>query len=428
MLKPAIGKRCIMAAALTLLAALPAQGQVRFGGDLMMRYYLESFSKTLDNRKPLNYTRLRARLSMDVPIGKTAGVHTDFVTVSNNPTLPARAIGGLGPLSYDISQIYGEFVTPRLPLWDLARVRVGRQHYSLGDGLTLGDSYYQLNQYDAARLDLSRGRWTLGLFGSITGSEISEGGYYPKPGSNQLYVAKVESELYDHVLLGYGVYEKQRGDFNDNAIFGLGARGHLFRRDIEYSGEFASQTFNTLPGLPDKGGIAYMGGVSYAWSMGPFRTIKAEFRAAGYQGDDPDTRKIETFEPFYPTWAWGDRVGYANGDVGGDYPHDGKRLEGSRVYYGRIYVSPTALPAVRLQLQYSTVDAWARNNSGATGSSDEYGVKLYYAVNQNVRLQGRYFLRRENGADADVNSSGTISSVEDQYDAQRIVFEFLYTY
>ena len=241
-------------------------------------------------------------------------------------------------------------------------------------------------------------------------------------------MAKVENELHDHVLLAYGVYEKQRGDFNDNVVVGLGARGHLFVREIEYSGEFASQDFNTLPGLPDKGGVAYMGSLSYARSMGPFRTIKAEFRTAGYQGDDPDTRKIETFEPFYPTWAWGDRVGYVNGDVGGDYPHDGKRLEGSRVYYGRIYFSPSALPDFRLQLQYATVDAWAKNNIGATGSSDEYGVKLYYSVNQNVRLQARYFLRKQNGTDADVNSSGVISSSEDRYDGRRIVFEFLYKY
>lgn len=428
MLKPGTRERCIMAAALVFLVVRPAQGQVRFGGDFMMRHYLEKFENTLDHRPGLSYTRLRARLSMDAPIGKTAGVHTDFVTVSSNPALPARAIGGLGPLSYGISQIYGDLVTSRLPIWDLTRIRVGRQHYDLGDGLTLGDSYYQLNQYDAARVDLMRGPWTLGLFGSITRQEISEEGYYPKPGSDQLYVARLESELYDHVLLGYGVYEKQRGDFNDNVVLGLGARGHLFTRDIEYSGEFASQDFHSLPGQPDKGGIAYMGGLSYSWSMGPFRTVKAEFRTAGYQGDDPDTRNIETFEPFYPAWAWGDRVGYVNGDVGGDYPHDGKRLEGSRVYYGRIYFSPTAFPDFRLQFQYATVNAWARNNSSATGSSDEYGVKLYYSVNQNVRMQARYFLRKQGGQDSDVNDSGVISSSEDRYDARRIVFELLYQY
>jgi hypothetical protein len=429
MLKPGTFRRCIMAAAtLGLLVALPAQGQVRFGGDFMMRFYNEKFDNTMDNREGLNYTRVRARLSMDAPIGKTAGVHTDFVTVSSNPTLPARAIGGLGPLSYGISQIYGDMVTPNVPMWDLTRIRVGRQHYSLGDGLTLGDSYYQLNQYDAGRVDLMRGSWTLGLFGSITRQEVTADGYYPKPGSDQLYVAKVESELYDHVLLAYSAYEKQRADFNDNVVFGLGARGHLFTRDIEYSGEFASQDFNTLPGLPDKGGIAYMGGLSYTWSMGPFRTVKAEFRTAGYQGDDPSTREIETFEPYYPAWAWGDRVGYVNGDVGGDYPHDGKRLEGSRIYFSRIYFSPSAWPDFRLQLQYATVDAWEKSNSGATGSSDEYGVKLYYSVNQNVRLQARYFLRTQGGGDADVNDSGVISSSEDKYDARRIVFEFLYKY
>ena len=428
MLTFGICKRCIMAAVVfTLLAAFPAYGQVRFGGDFMMRFYTEKFYNTLDNREDLNYTRLRGRLSMDVPVGPSAAVHSDFVTVSANPVFPTRAIGGLGSLAYDISQLYGEYITPDVPACDLARFRVGRQHYNLGEGLTLGDSYYQIDNYDALRVDLSRGDWTLGLFGSITKQTVSEGGYYPEPGSAQLYVTKVERELYDHILLAYGVYEKQRGVYNDNFVFGFGANGHLFLRDLAYFGEVAAQDFHTLPGLPDKGGIAYMGGISYTWTMGPFRTVKAEFRTAGYQGDDAKTEKIETFEPFYPTWAWGDRVGYVNGDIGGDYPHDGRRLEGSRVYYWRIYFSPTAIPKARLQLQYTTVGDWV-DNGNSTAPNDEYGVKLYYSLNQNVRLQARYFKRVANGGDADVNNSGVISESEDRYDAQRVVFEFLYRY
>jgi hypothetical protein len=428
MLNSRLQKRCVLiATVVTLLAASQAYGQVRVGGDFMMRFYTEKFYNTLDDREGLNYMRLRARLSMDAPIGEIASFHTDFVTLSANPVFPTRALGGSGSLDYGISQVYGDIVTPEVPMWDLARFRVGRQHYSLGEGLTLGDSYYQIDNYDALRIDLSRGNWTLGLFGSITGQEISSGGYYPKPGSNQLYVAKVERELYDHILLAYGVYEKQRGDFNDNFIAGFGSRGRIFLRDLAYFGEFASQYFNTLPGLPDKGGIAYMGGISYSWTMGPFRTIKAEFRAAGYQGDDAGTEKIEIFEPFYPSWAWGDRVGYVNGDIGGDYPHRGIRPEGSRIYYWRVYFSPSAMPKARLQLQYTTVHDWV-NNDNITQPSDEFGMKLYYSINQNVRLQARYFLRMANSGDADVNESGVISRSEDSYDAQRIVFEFLFRY
>jgi hypothetical protein len=428
MLNIRLFKSCIMiATAVILLWAPAAYGQVRFGGDFMMRFYTEKFYDTMDDRGGLNYMRLRGRLSMHAPIGKIAAFHTDFVTVSGNPVFPTRAIGGLGSLRYSISQIYGEIITPDVPMWDLTRFRVGRQHYQLGEGLTLGDSYYMTDNYDAMRIDLTRGNWTLGLFGSITGQEISEGGYYPEPGSDQLYVAKVENELYDHVLLGYGVYEKLRGDFNDNVVAGFGSRGRIYLRNLAYFGEFASQWFNTPAGLPDKGGIAYMGGISYSWTMGPFRIVKAEFRAAGYQGDDADTDKIEIFEPFYPVWAWGDRVGYVNGDIGGDYPHRGRRLEGSRVYYWRVYFSPAAMPEARLQLQYTTVGDWV-NNDDITEPNDEFGMKLYYSINQNLRLQARYFYRMANSGDADVNDSGIISRSEDRYDVQRIVFEFLFRF
>jgi len=431
MLKLALYKRSIKwAIALALLALpgiLPAYGQVQVGGDFMVRVYSLKYFDTRDNRDDLNYLRLAGKLHVDAPIGDVASVHTDFVTISENPVFRTRAIGGSGSLLYGIAQIYGEVLTPDVPLVDLARLRVGRQHYMLGQGLTLGSSYYMTDNYDGLRVDLSRGLWTFGYMGAVTAQEVSEGGYNPEPGGNHIHVAKLEYDLYDHVLLGYYVYEKQLGVFNDNTIIGLGSTGSIVLSDLEYFGEFATQKFNTLPGLPDKGGIAYMAGVSYSWTQGPFRIIKAEVRTAGYQGDDAKTDKVETFEPFYPTWWWGDQTAYVNGDIGGDYPHRGIQMEGSRVWYGRIYVSPKAVPKVRLQLQYANVDDWV-NNDDITEPDDEFGIKLYYEASSNIRFQARYFRRIANAEDADINDSGTITKSEDRYNVQRMMMEFRFKF
>jgi hypothetical protein len=364
---------------------------------------------------------------MDVPIGEMGLFHADFVTIGENPVFETRALGGSGSLVYGIVQLYVEAVTPDVPWFDLARLRVGRQHYELGQGLTLGDSYYMTDNYDGVRVDLMRGLWTLGFMGAITGQEVSESGYYPEPGSDQLYVAKLEYELYDQVILAYCVYDKERGDFNDNVIGGFGSTGRIYTRNLEYFGEFAAQKFNTAPGLPEKGGVGYMAGVSYRWTMGPFRLVKAEIRAAGYQGDDADTEKIEIFEPFYPSWWWGDQTAYVNGTVGGDYPHRGIQPEGSRVWYGRIYFSPRAFPQARLQFQYATVSDWV-NNDGITEPDDEFGIKLYYDATSNVRFQARYFWRLANNEDADVNNNGTITRIEDRYDIQRMMMEFRFRF
>jgi hypothetical protein len=389
----------------------------------MVRFYSEKFFDTMDDRADLNFMRLLGRLYLDAQITDIASFHADLVSIGQNPVFPPRVIGGTGSTSFGLTQIYGEIITPHIPLFDLTRFRFGRQHYKLGQGLTLGDSYYMTDNYDGLRVDLSRGRWTIGLLGAITGQDIAPGGFRALPGSDQLYVGKLECELYNHILLAYSVYEKPRGDFNDNTIVGMGANGSIILRDLRYFGEFGAQKFHTLSGLPDKGGVAYMAGVSYSWSMGPFRLLKAEVRHAAYQGDDATTDEIEIFSPFYPSWWWGDVTAYANGDIGGDWPHRGIRVEGSRVWYGRFYFSPAAIPKLRLQFQYATVADWV-NNDGVTEPDDEAGIKLFYEFNANVRVQARYFRRMSNSPDVDINNSGTITRIEDSYSAQRVLLEF----
>jgi hypothetical protein len=413
----------LVGTAFLLLGAPQAGAQVQIGGDFLMRTYWENFWDTRDNRDGGQYSRMLGRLYLDTNIGQYGAFHTDLVTISENPVFPSRTISGTGELYYGISQIYGEIMTPNLPGFDLARLRFGRQHFKLGQGLTLGDSYYQIEDYDGVRGDLMFGRFSLGLLAATTSQEISDGGYTAKPNTaDRIFVGKLEYELTDHTLLGYMVYEAPQGDFNDNVITGLGAKGSIVLRNLQYFGEIATQNFNTLAGLPDKGGMAYMAGISYRWSMKGFRSIKVEVRGAGYQGDDATTDKIEIFEPYYPSWFWGDRTAYANGSIGGDYPHRGIRPEGSVVWYGRVYFSPASLPKWRLQLQYATVHDWV-DNDGHNEGNDEWGLKLFYEISSNVRLQGRYFRRMANSPDEDLNGNGQITGIEDEFEAQRILIE-----
>lgn len=412
-----------LAAAALGVGALPAAAQVQFGGDFMMRSYAERFWDARDDREDLNYMRFLGRIYMHAPVSRDASLRTDFVTLSDNPVFPARSIAGTGTLRYSIAQIYADLMAPGFLVFDLARFRFGRQQFQIGEGLTLGESYYLTDGWDGARGDFSYRLWTLTLFGAITGQNLSDDGYYPRPGSDQLYVAKLEYELYNHTLMGYTVYDKRRGVFDDNMISGLGSSGSIRYRNLRYFVELAHQEFNTLDGLPEKSGMGYMAGLSYSWSAGPFRTIKAEIRTAGYQGDDLTTDREEIFSPIYPTWWWGDRTGYANGSIGGNWPNRDRRPEGSRVWYGRVYVSPSSLPKARLQLQYVTVSDWV-DNDDYNENDDEFAVKLYYQLNDNVRLQGRYVRRIANGDDYDVSQDGTITRIEDRVGSDRVMLEF----
>lgn len=418
-----VGRFIALVAAAALLTAPEVRAQIQVSGDFRTRNYWELTSGDRDNRDNMEYMRFLGQMTALAPIGKNARFRTDLVTISDNPVYPSRSLAGTGGLRFGISQIYGEFMEPDFLAFDLARFRFGRQHYELGNGLTMGDDYYQIEEYDGIRADFVRQNWTLGLFGAITEQKLTPDGFYPEPESDQLYVAQVQYEMQKHTLLAYSVYEKERGDFNDNIIFGAGSSGSIVLPKLQYFAEVAHQTFNTLSGLPDKGGLGYMAGISYSWSMPQFRSVKAEVRAAGYQGDDASTDKIEIFSPIYPSWWWGDRTGYASGSIGGDYPNNDKQGEGSRVWYGRIYFSPNILPKSRIQFQYVTVGDFV-NNDGYTEPDDEFGVKAYYQISDNVGIQGRYFKRLPNGEDFDLNGDGSISAIEDKVTSERLMFEF----
>jgi len=397
--------------------------QMNFDGDFRFRWYNDKFTETMDGRDRENYIRYLGRIRANIRSTSNITFNTEVTTVVESPnTVSARNIAGSGKLNFKISKIYAELTESNLLYMDVVRVRVGRQPFGMGSGLSFGESYYFLEKFDGVRVDAAYKNYSLTLFGAITGQNLSESGLYPEPGSDQVYVARLTGNFYDQSLMGYFIKEKLRGSFNDNYIFGGGLSGAFLNNRLDYFAEFAHQTFNTPPSLPKKSGIGYMAGIGYRFTLGPFRSIKVETRYAAYQGDDANTEKIERFSPSYPSFFWGDRAGYVNGEIGGLYPNRGRNPEGSRIWYSRIYFIPKALPDLRVQFQHLVNKEYV-DNDGYNTFDNEFSARIYYKILKNAQLQLRYSRGIPNGEDIDLNQSGTISSTEDRISYHRIMME-----
>ncbi len=400
-----------------------AFAQMNLEGEFRTRWYGDSFYGALDNRGNENYMRYDARIRAKTKLGEQASFSTELVALSDNPNLPTKDFAGTGTLRYGISELSAEIAQPDFLIFDLARLRVGRQQFLLGNGLSFGESYNP-SRFDGGRLDFARGNVTLSLFGAITGQNLSTSGLYPDPGSDQVYLGRIGVNIDQQDLMGYFINTRFRGDFNDNYIVGGGATGTLHFDKLEYFVEAAYQKFNVAPGLAKKHGIGYMGGISYQWAMGPFKSVKLETRYAAYQGDDASTADLEQFSPPYASFFWGSRVGYVDGDVGGDFPHKGQVLEGSRIWYSRFWVIPRVLPKVRVQIQYTKVDEYI-NNDGINTMDDEIAARVYYTFSPQVQLQFRYSQTIPRAGDHDFSGDGTISSTEDRFSTHTVMCEML---
>ncbi|HOP08375.1 MAG TPA: hypothetical protein PLF13_13935 [candidate division Zixibacteria bacterium] len=411
--------------------------QINVEGDFRVRYYSDHFSETLDNRGTENYMRYLARIRGRGQINSKAQFYVELINwTENNPTSPVRNIAGTGKMEYGISQVFAEIREPNFLVFDLARLRVGRQQFPIGDGLTQGSSYYFYDMFDGVRVDLSYKLSTLSLFGAITGQNVSSNGLYPDPGSDQLFIARYSRPFLGQNFMGYYIYNKLRGNVNDSYIIGFGVSGEQLQTRLQYALEIAQQDFHTLDALPEKGGIGYMARISYRFPMGPFRSVKVETRYAAYQGDDPDTDEIEIFSPRFPSFFWGGRNGYVNGAIGGDYPYDGRNPEGTRLWYSRIYVVPKAIPKLRLQVDYLKSNEFVDNPdynpldpvtgepmSEYNSMDDELSFRAYYQLASQIQIQFRLCQTFPNGEDADINQSGTLTWSEDRVRQTRYMFE-----
>jgi len=406
-----------------LLFQVKGFSQFNLSGDFRERWYSDQFHSTMDNRGPEDYLRTLGRLRSQIKLDNYSNFDVEVITVNENESIPTRNIGGTGNMAFGISQCFADVIRPNFLGLDLARLRVGRQQFAIGNGLVFGDSYYYLDKFDGGRLDLGYDIFNLTLFGAITGQNLSTSGLYPDPGSDQIYVSKLGANIYKQDLMAYGVLQHLRGLYNDNYTIGVGDASSLLNSNLEYFGEFAYQKFNTAPGLPKMHGIGYMAGLSYKWEIGPFRTIKFESSYAAYQGDDKKTTDvIERFAPPFPSFFWGEATGYVNGTIGGDQPHEGMYSDGCRIWYTRIYFVPRMFPGLRLQFSYCHVRDYI-NTDNYNEHDDELAVRLYYNLSQNVRLQFRYGRVLPNGPAYDINQSGSISSTEDRFSETRFMTE-----
>lgn len=400
--------------------------QVIIEGDFRARWYSDSFSKTLDQRAHENYMNYLSRIRVNATVEKGTSFHSEIISLSDRrieTNLGGTSLAGTGTMRLGITRLYADMNRTDLPFLDLVRFRIGRQQFSIGNGLSLGESYYFLDKFDGARADLLYRSITLSLFGAITKQNLSISGLYPEPGSDQIYAARLGTEIFNQQIMGYFLLQKLRGLFNDSYILGCGSTSTFLSNDLEYFTELAYQKFNTAPGFPKKHGIGYMGGISYRFSLGPFRVIKIETRYAAYQGDDASTKSFEQFSPLYPSFFWGEHSGYVNGDIGGNYPNRNRNLEGCRIWYTRFYVTPRFLPNSRIQFQYIKMNEYI-NNDGYNTFDDEYSIRIYYIISKRSQLQFRFSQYLPNGPDKDFNNDGKISSSEDRISRTRFMLEW----
>jgi hypothetical protein len=414
-------KKLVLLGALVLMipSALPAQ--IAVNGDFRIRAYYDYFTDTLDDRPSLNYMRYLGRFNLRAPVSTNMSIYSEFTTFTNNPTSVTRNIAATNEMFYGISQLFAEATYTTIPLVDVMRFRVGRQQFPIGNGLSQGESSYFVRLFDGVRVDMSRSGTQMSLFASVTRQSLSPSGLFPATGGDKLYIARLSRNIYGQDVMGYGIYNQIEGMFNDSYILGAGVRGSFWLDELDYFAEAAHQTFNTLPGLPSMGGYGYMAGVGHRWPMGPFRWVKIEVRTAVYQGNDESTERVERFAPHFASFFWGDRAGYVNSIIGGDGPLNGRNLEGSKIYYGRIYFVPNALPQTRIQFQYIYVDEFV-DNDNYNSRNNEFSGRIFYQINRNARLQFRYVRRIPN--ESEFNPLLSESSANDRFSVHRYMLEW----
>ena len=396
-------------------------GQIAVNGDFRTRAYYDHFSKSLDDRPSLNYLRYLGRFNLRAPVSNNMSFYSEFTTFTNNPASVTRNIAATNEMYYGISQLFTEATYTSLPVVDLMRLRLGRQQFPLGRGLSQGESSYFVRLFDGVRVDMSRSGTQLSLFGAVTRQSLSPSGLFPASGGDKIYIARLSRNFYGQDVMSYFILNRLEGMFNDSYIFGGGIRGSFLSPELEYFGEVAHQTFNQAPGLPSMGGYGYMAGIGHRWPMGPFRWVKIEARTAAFQGNDESTNKIERFAPQFTSFFWGDRAGYANSFIGGDAPLNGQNLEGSYIYYGRIYFVPNILPQTRFQLQYIYVTEF-NDNDNYNSRNNEFSARLFYQVSRNSRFQLRYVHRMPN--ENEFNPALSESSTNDRFSIHRYMFEW----
>lgn len=411
-------KAAVIAAGLLLVAA-PAAAQFNVSGDFQVRWTHSWSVDALDDRGELNYIRYLGRIRMSARISDRASFHSEFTTFTEpNPLSPVRSVAGTGNMTYGITQLFMQSASANVPLFDVARLRVGRQAFPIGSGLSQGASSYFVNLFDGVRVDLSRQGVTLSMMSAITRKELSPGGYFPLEGGDHLHVARLSTDLRGQHIMGYFIYNRLQGMYSDSYILGTGGRGSFWSEELEYFWEFAHQTFNTAPGLPEMGGYGLMGGIGHRWQMGPFRWFKIEGRYSAYQGNDPTTDRVERFSPQFPSFFWGDRSGFVNAVIGGNWPRDGRLREGGvQNFYGRMYVVPNIAPRFRLQVQYIHAREFVNHNN-YNPYDDEFSIRLFYTLSQSNRFQLRYVRTLPNEDDFGVQR---VTSLNDRFVRDRVM-------
>ena len=137
----------------SLLNTIGVKAQVKFDGDFRVRWYSDVFNRTMDDREKENYMRVFGRLRITAKASELVGFNAELSTVTDNPNAPTRNISGTGSMHYALSQIYGEINSSDFLIFDATRVRLGRQQFQLGNGLSFGESSYYYNKFNKKKIE-----------------------------------------------------------------------------------------------------------------------------------------------------------------------------------------------------------------------------------------------------------------------------------
>jgi len=129
--------------------------QFDVGGEFRLRYYDDIYSQLQTDKKAVSYTRMLARINTSYKASDMVSFNAEVMNLADTSTSPARGISGTGPIHFGVSQLYAELKQYDFYGFDIVRLRAGRQQFSIGDGLSFGESYYYYDKFDGGRLDVS---------------------------------------------------------------------------------------------------------------------------------------------------------------------------------------------------------------------------------------------------------------------------------
>lgn len=314
-------------------------------GDLW--FYYVNTQNTYHTRNSAKFTEMTARLGADFTFSEAEWLEAQFRVVGTDVhgspedwTAPRRTDFGT---RVDLANVS---VSGKLGEWDSSLV-VGLQELCYGDGLLVYDgitdkrAYWTtpLRSFPAVKWTVAPDEtWSLDLFAAQVDDdhlsyEAYLGSYAAVEGGGNLYGADVNIPSEDYGTIDVAVFYKDEdksrsrsgGLDTDSDTLALSLRNSLDIEDFNITGEIIKQwgktrvSQNSLTPNSDRNDRDAWGGYLSARYNIPWEAVTPYIKAryAYFQGDDPSTSDVESFDPFYygfydwGYWFLGDMTSYS---------------------------------------------------------------------------------------------------------------------